>query len=264
MTTPIALGLVGAAGRMGLAIARLAPSRGFRVVAAVDASGAEAIGRDLGALCGGAPSGVMVGDDPLLLAESQVVVDLSLPSATAGVAAACAKLGKPLVCGTTGLKESELHALRQATKTIPVLYTPNLSPGIAALTKLVEEAVGLLGPDYDVEIVEIHHRKKVDAPSGTAALLADSAARAMESEGNLVYGRHGGVGPRPDGEIGVHAVRGGTVFGEHTVILSGPDERLELTHRAASRELFAEGALRAARYLATAKPGLYSMRDALS
>ncbi len=148
---------------------------------------------------------------------------------------------------------------------MPVLHTPNLSPGIAVMTALLEQAVAALGDNYDIEIVEIHHRNKVDAPSGTALALARAAgsAAAMDPDETLVFGRHGETGVRPMDSIGVHAVRGGGVFGEHTAVLAGDHERLEITHRAGSRALFATGALRAAVFLCGVGPGLYTMADVL-
>jgi 4-hydroxy-tetrahydrodipicolinate reductase len=149
---------------------------------------------------------------------------------------------------------------------VPVLQTPNLSPGAAVLADLVRRATAALGDDYDVEIVELHHRRKADAPSGTALMLAGEAStgRGRLAPAQMCFGRSGRVGERPVGQIGIHAVRGGSVFGEHRVILAGPHERLEITHVAESRALFAEGALRAALFLARARPGSYTMSDVLA
>jgi 4-hydroxy-tetrahydrodipicolinate reductase len=268
VTAPIGLALVGALGRMGLAIARAAAARDdLRVAAAIERDGHPGLGADLAARAGAGEAGVKVGADLAGgIAGADVVIDLSHAGAAAAVAGAAAACGKALLCGTTGLDEAAIAALDRAAQSVPVLWTPNLSPGVAVLAGLVRHAVAALGPEYDVEIVELHHRKKADAPSGTALLLA---AEASTGAGRLApaamcFGRSGRTGERPGGQIGIHAVRGGTVFGEHRVILAGPHERIELSHAAESRELFAEGALRAALFLARARPGRYAMKDVLA
>ena len=171
----------------------------------------------------------------------------------------------PLVCGTTGISEETLTRLEKAAKQIPVLYATNLSLGIAVLTSLVGQAIKALGTGYDAEVVEMHHNKKVDAPSGTARSIVEAIAHAKGADlsKDVIFGRSGHTGARTPDEIGVHAVRGGSVFGDHTVILAGPDERIELTHKAGSRALFASGAIRAAIFMKNAKPGMYKMSDVL-
>jgi 4-hydroxy-tetrahydrodipicolinate reductase len=263
---PVRLGLVGALGRMGLEIARAAALRQDVVVAAaIERADHPDLGADLARLAGAGPAGVIVGGDLALgVACADVVVDLSHPAAAALAADAAAAAGKALLCGTTGLDEAGLAAIDRAAATVPVLHTPNLSPGVAVLAGLVRRAAAALGEEYDVEIVELHHRRKADAPSGTALMLAREAARGRGAKApDLCLGRSGRTGERPVGQIGVHAVRGGSVFGEHRVILAGPHERLEIAHAAESRALFAEGALRAALFLARARPGRYGMADVL-
>jgi 4-hydroxy-tetrahydrodipicolinate reductase len=265
MQKPLAIALVGAAGRMGLEIARAARARGdLRIVSAVERQGAVAVGSDLGEIAGAGASGVIVGEDLVKAFESaDVAIDLSLPEATSAVVAAAKKTKTPLVLGTTGIDEAALTAIDEASKDIPILYTPNLSPGIAVAAALVEHAVKALGPGYDIEIIETHHRNKKDAPSGTALTLAQAAARSRGL--NLTeasrLGRSGQTGMRPENEIGIHAVRAGGVFGDHTVVLASEHERIEITHRASSRALFAEGALRAALVLVGKPPGRYTMAD---
>ena len=262
----VRLGLVGALGRMGLEIARAAAKRDdLRVAAAIERPDHPDLGADLSARAGAGPAGVIVGAD-LALGGVDVVVDLSHPAAAAAVAAAAAAAGQALLCGTTGLDGAAIAAIDRAAAKVPVLQTPNLSPGVAVLAELVRRAASVLGEGYDVEIVELHHRRKEDAPSGTALLLAAEASAGFGriAPAQLCFGRSGRTGERPVGQIGIHAVRGGSVFGEHRVILAGPHERLEIAHAAESRALFAEGALRAALFLARARPGRYAMSDVLS
>ncbi|MFO8074174.1 MAG: 4-hydroxy-tetrahydrodipicolinate reductase [Polyangia bacterium] len=263
---PTGIALIGAAGRMGRAVARAAhDSPEVSITAAVDRPAADGFGRELGELAGVDPLGVKVGGELLeALRAADVAIDLSHPSALEGVLAAAVAAGRPLVCGTTGLDEGQRAALERAAGEIPLLYAANLSPGIAVMTALLRRAVAALGPGYDLEIVEMHHRRKLDAPSGTALQLAGAARQAAkERSATIVHGRSGPAGERPAAEIGVHALRGGGVVGEHTAILAGEHERIEISHRAGSRELFATGALRAALFLAGAGPGFYSMNDAL-
>jgi 4-hydroxy-tetrahydrodipicolinate reductase len=194
------------------------------------------------------------------LLGADCIIDFSVPSAMPGLLAVAARQRLPIVSGTTNLDSAGRQALEKAAESIPVLWAPNMSLGVQVLAELVGHALRRLGSGYDAEIVEIHHRRKVDAPSGTAVRLAD-AVRGARGEAEKVHGRIGEVGPRSDHELGLHAVRGGDVVGDHTVYLLGPGERLELTHRATSRELFAHGALRAARFVVTRPPRLYTMAD---
>ncbi len=265
MSTALRIALVGAAGRMGVAITRAVQARDdCTLSAAVERPGAPSIGADLGQLSGVGPIGVELSDDLGAIGRGDVVVDLSLPEATADVIAAARAARLPLVCGTTGLDARLQAQFKSVAAEIAVLVTANLSPGIALLTAFAEQAREALGADYDIEIVEMHHRNKVDAPSGTALALAQAVAPSQAEERySTVFGRRGRVGQRRVAEVGVHAVRGGGVFGEHTVIFAGEHERVELTHRASSRELFALGALKAARFLYQRPAGLYTMKQVL-
>jgi 4-hydroxy-tetrahydrodipicolinate reductase len=254
------LAVVGASGRMGRAVVRLAGAQGMSIVCAV---GTTDVGRDAGDLAGIGPIGVCVVDGIGAIGDTKadVVIDFSSPTATAAMAPLAASQRAAIVTGTTGLGAEAREALAKAALQVPVLAEPNMSVGVAVLSKLVKMAVSMC-PGFDLEIVEVHHRAKVDAPSGTALRLAEVAAEARGS-GSMVHGRHGRPGPRGDDEVGMHAVRGGDVIGDHTVHLLGGGERLELTHRATSRDVFAYGALRAASFLAGKAPGPYTLRDVL-
>jgi 4-hydroxy-tetrahydrodipicolinate reductase len=254
------LAVVGASGRMGRAVVRLASSQGISVVCAV---GTTDVGRDAGDLAGIGPIGVCVVDGigAIGQTEADVVIDFSTPAATAAMAPLAASRRVAIVSGTTGLAAEAREALSRAARDVPVLAEPNMSVGVAVLSTLVKMAATMCA-GFDLEIVEVHHRAKVDAPSGTALRLAEIAAEARGG-GSQVHGRQGRPGPRRDDEVGMHAVRGGDVIGDHTVHLMGGGERLELTHRATSRDVFAYGALRAAAFVAGKDPGTYTLRDVL-
>lgn len=254
--------VVGASGRMGRAVVRAARAEGMSVVCAV---GATDVGRDVGDLAGVGSLGVYVVDGLAALegAHAEVVVDFSAPTATLALAPIAAAAGTAIVSGTTGLDDRARGALEQAASEVAVLWEPNMSVGVHVLSRLAAEAAAALG-DWDIEIVETHHRAKVDAPSGTALRLAEVLQRARGPGATVVHGRHGSPGVRARNEIGVHALRGGDVVGDHVVHLMGGGERLELTHRATSRDVFAHGALRAARWIAGRARGWYSLRDVLS
>ncbi len=206
------------------------------------------------------------GDDPApVVPAADVVIDFSAPEVTPALAALCLRHGKPLVIGTTGHTEAQKAELRACAARLPVVWSANYSTGVNLLFWLTRRAAEILGADYDLEIVEMHHRHKKDAPSGTAVRLAEilAAARGVALEAALRHGRRGWVGERSPAEIGLHAIRGGDVVGEHTVIFAAAGERVELTHKASSRETFALGALRAARWVVGRPPGLYDMQDVL-
>lgn len=206
------------------------------------------------------------GDDlGTIIAQCDVVIDFSFHSATLGVAQLCARHRKALVIGTTGHQPEEKKALLALANQIPVVWASNYSTGVNTLFWLTRKATEILGPGFDLEVVEMHHRLKKDAPSGTATTLLEILAdvRKVQLEKELRHGRHGIVGERTATEIGIHAVRGGDVVGDHTVIFAANGERVELTHKASSRDTFANGALRAAHWLVTQKPGLYDMQDVL-
>ncbi len=258
--------VTGAAGRMGTQIVRLVrATEGMALAGAVERSGA-AVGQDAGALAGLGPVGVAVVDDlARALAGADAVIDFTSHEASARHAALCAEKGVALVIGSTGFTPEAKAAVAAAAKRIPVVLSPNMSAGVNVLFELVRQAAKVLGDAYDVEIVELHHKKKRDAPSGTAVRLAEVAAEALgrDPKDALAYARHGILGERPPWQIGVQTLRGGDVVGEHTVYYCGDGERLELTHRATSREQFARGAIRAARWIAGKPAGLYDMADVL-
>ena len=236
----------------------------------VAAFGAGDDGRDAGELAGVGPLGVRLTADFSILGRSgaDVLVDFSTPTALARVASACAEANVAIASGTTGLDAAALATLETAATRVPVLWEPNMSVGVHVLGVLLEKAIAALGPDYDIEIVETHHRMKVDAPSGTAIRLAEVAKAAVSARNGkaprLVTGRDGKPGARTSEEIGVLALRGGDVIGDHTAFLFGDGDRIELTHRASSRDLFARGALRSARWLVGRPPARYRLTDVLA
>lgn len=257
----------GAAGRMGKRIINLAgDEEGLMITGAVERSGNSDLGMDAGELSGSGNISLPLTDNLSAVIEGgDVVIDFSSPESSLVNAAIAAEHHKSLVVGPTGFSQEEEALLEETVKGISCVFSPNMSVGVNLLFKLVEEVAGTLGEEYDIEIVETHHRLKKDAPSGTAVKLARCAAAGRDR--NLsdiaVYGREGMVGERPRGEIGIHAVRAGDIVGEHTVIFSTPGERIELIHRAHSRDTFAHGALRAARFAASAPPGFYNMQNVL-
>ena len=200
-----------------------------------------------------------------VIGQGDVVIDFSSHNATPGIASLCAEHKKALVIGTTGHSDEGRSRIQDFKSQIPIVLSSNFSTGVNTLFWLTQKAAELLGSGYDLEIVEVHHRLKRDAPSGTAQTLAEILAEARKQMLDKVarHGRVGLVGERPGTEIGIHSVRGGDVVGDHTVIFAGPGERLELTHKASSRDTFADGALRAAQWAVKQRPGLYDMRDVL-
>ena len=259
--------IVGAGGRMGQALTRavLAESR-LRLVGALDRPEADVQGQDAGLLAGAGASGVLVSADPLpVFAACDVVLDFTAPEATLFYAELSAQARVVHVIGTTGLTSAHEERLKAAARHCRIVRSGNMSLGVNLIAGLVRRAAAVLGPDYDIEIVEMHHRHKVDAPSGTALLLGRAAAqgRGVDLMEHAVRNRDGHTGPRPDGAIGFASLRGGSVVGDHTVILAADGERIEFTHRAESREIFARGALRAALWAFDKKPGLYDMADVL-
>lgn len=257
--------IVGAAGRMGHALLRcVMESDDLTVASAIDRSACPCLGQDVGALVGMPEIGVRVTHE-LQPRRGGVVVDFSLPEATASNIARCVDAGVPLVIGTTGLSKDDLGLLHAAAETIPIVFAANYSVGVTLLTQLAGMAARALGADWDAEIVEIHHRHKRDAPSGTALRIgiavAEATGRNLEKDG--VFDRSPRNEPRQDGEIGIVALRGGDSVGEHTLMFLTEGERLELTHRARDRAIFARGALRAARWVVGQGPGLYDMPDVL-
>jgi 4-hydroxy-tetrahydrodipicolinate reductase len=259
------LAIFGATGRMGLSVARLSHAADdIDVVGAIGAPNDPNLGRDIGELAGVGNLGVAVAADTAAgLLGADVVIDFSTKAALVPLLRAAEKQGVSVVSGTTNLGEAEQVALKQAAGKLAVLWAPNMSRGIHVLAELVSQAVKRLGSEFDIEIVEVHHRRKVDSPSGTAKRLAQAA---HEARADLVevYGREGEVGARKQEEMAVFGLRGGDVIGDHTVHLMADSERLELTHRATNRDVFARGAIAAARYVAGRTPGLYELKDMLS
>jgi 4-hydroxy-tetrahydrodipicolinate reductase len=260
--------VTGVAGRMGGQILRtMRASEGLEVVAGVERPGWTGP-RDAGAAAGLPALGIPVEeslDAALVATGPQVVVDFTSAAASVAHADACAARGVALVIGSTGLDAAARARVQAAATRIPVVLSPNMAVGVNVMFALVAQAARILGDAYDVEIVEMHHGKKKDAPSGTAVRLAEVAAEALgrDAQRDVVYARHGMVGERSPREIGVMTLRGGDVVGEHTVFFAGQGERLEITHRATSRDQFARGAVRAALWIAGRSPGLYDMLDVL-
>ncbi len=252
--------VAGVAGRMGSTLARLiSQAPGLAVCGGTERGGSAMLGKDGGGFTVVADLG-----EAIRAGRGQVAIDFTSPDAAAAHARACAEHGAALVLGTTGLTAEAKEAVRQASRRVPVVQSPNMSVGVNVMFKVAAELARVLGPSFDVEIVEAHHRMKKDAPSGTALKLAEEVATALgRGQDSLRFARHGQVGERPRQEIGVQALRGGDVVGEHTVFFFGDGERLELTHRASSRDQFAQGALRAAAWVAGRAPGLYDMADVL-
>jgi len=261
----VSLVIVGARGRMGQALLRaLSETDDLELVGAVDHSSSMGLGQDIGLLTGLPECGVDLSDS-LRPPRGSVVVDFSLPEATDLNIARCLDLGVPLVLGTTGITGETRELLKRASSDIPIVSAANFSVGITLLLQLAATAARALGPDFDTEIFELHHRHKRDAPSGTALRLGKAIAQATDRdfEKHAVRSRDTTETQRTSEEIGLAALRGGDSVGEHTVMFLGAGERLELTHRATDRGIFARGALRAAKWLQGQPPGLYDMADVL-
>ena len=265
--TNMRLAINGAGGRMGRTLIRLVhETSGCEVAGGTERQGSEYIGQDMGDLAGLGGIGVAITDSPLdLFAQIDGVIDFSAPAASVGYAALAAQARIVHVIGTTGFSDDDEAKIKAAGRHARIIKAGNMSLGVNLLTALVRRVAESLGEEFDIEIIETHHRHKVDAPSGTALMLGEAAAegRGVELAGHSVRSRDGHTGPRKAGDIGFAALRGGSVVGEHSVIFAGESERIELTHRAESRELFAHGAIRAAIWGKDKKPGLYSMMDVL-
>jgi 4-hydroxy-tetrahydrodipicolinate reductase len=253
--TSIKIGVIGAGGRMGRAIADLVCQDAAATLAAlIEAPGAAALGEER--------QGLRVTDNLTgSLANVNVLIDFTAPSASLAHVAMAAEGNVPFVLGTTGVDDAGRTKIAEAAKRIPIVFSPNMSLSANVLFEVAERVASLL-PAYDAEVVEIHHNVKKDSPSGTAQRLADAVQRGRKT-GRFVYGRHGLVGERSKDEIGVHAVRGGDVVGDHTVLYMGNGERVELVHRVTSRTAFASGAVAAAKWVVGQPAGLYDMRDVL-
>ncbi len=261
------IAVLGATGRMGINVTRaVASSDDAAVSGALVEPGHDLIGADVAEVAGLAPIGVTVVDDPQqAVRDADVAIDFTLPDAAIINLDACVKQGCSIVMGTTGLNDAQQQALRQAGQTIGVVYGRNMSVGVNVFTELARRAARLLGPDWEVEISEAHHRFKVDAPSGTALQIGEAIAaeRGQNLDDVACYRRQGSTGARPPEAIGFTSVRAGTLVGEHTVMLASDTELLRLEHRALDRATFAQGALRAARWLVQQPAGIYGMADVL-
>ncbi len=259
--------IVGAGGRMGRALTRaVTEASGAEVVAAVEREGAEVLGQDAGDLAGTGPLGVAVTDDPLTaFAKADGVLDFTAPAASLYFAELAAQARIVHVIGTTGWTDGQDEPLFAAARHARIVKSGNMSLGVNMLASLVRKAAAALDTDFDIEVLEMHHRHKVDAPSGTALLLGQAAAegRGIDLASHSVRSRDGIMDPRKTGDIGFATLRGGSVIGEHSVIFASEGERIELTHRAEDRQLFARGAVKAALWGFDQKPGFYSMADVL-
>ncbi|RMG29135.1 MAG: 4-hydroxy-tetrahydrodipicolinate reductase, partial [Gammaproteobacteria bacterium] len=265
MTTRVAI--VGAAGRMGRALIQAAcEAAETEVTAAFERPGHEALGTDAGTLAGRPPLHVPVEARPgEACARFDVLIDFSTPEASLQHLELCRLERKGLVLGTTGFDESGRERIAEAAREIPIVFAPNMSVGVNLCFRLLEIAARVLGAEADIEIIEAHHRHKVDAPSGTALRMGEIVAETLERnlEECAVYGRQGRTGPRDRKTIGFETIRAGDIVGEHTVMFAADGERVEITHKASSRLTFARGAVRAAAWLEGRKPGLYDMQDVL-
>ena len=264
--TDIRITIAGASGRMGRTLIRaVSEADGMRLAFALERPGHAELGKDAGVLAGLPPNGVALTGDPLAaLAASDAVLDFTQPAASVPLSELAAQARIVHVIGTTGFSDDDLARLKASARHAVIVKSGNMSLGVNLLAALVREAAKAL-PNYDIEIVEMHHRMKVDAPSGTALLLGEAAAegRSVSLKDHALRGRDGQTGARPDGAIGFASLRGGTVVGDHMVTLAGPFERIELAHRAEDRMIFARGALAAVRWGQGQKPGLYAMSDVL-
>ena len=264
----IRVAVTGAAGRMGKTLVQaIADSDDLLLGAAFERPDHESVGTDAGELAGVGSLGVPLSADPAAcVADFDVVIDFTAPAVSLALAKVCRAHGKALVIGTTGFSDTELAEMHEAAREVPLFISPNMSVGVNLVFKLIEIAARALGDSVDVEIIEAHHRHKVDAPSGTAVhmgeVLSDALGRDLETD--AIYGRQGITGVRERKTIGFSTIRGGDIVGEHTVMFAGDGERIEITHRAQSRMNFAQGALRAVRFVHTQSPGLYNMATLLN
>ncbi len=263
----IKVGVVGVAGRMGSMISSMIlASDNLDMAGALEAPGSPFVGQDLSMALRCGNLDLIISDKPQeAFSDSDVIIDFSIPAATLTHVEYAAANNKAIVIGTTGFTDDERAQIALAANTARIVMAPNMSIGVNVMFKVAAMLTELLGEDYDIEIVEAHHKHKKDAPSGTADGLAReiAAARGVSLAEKACYERYGMIGARPDGEIGIQTLRAGDIIGDHTVLFAGNSERIELTHRAHTRENFARGALRAAAWLVSKEPGLYNMKDVL-
>ncbi len=260
--------ITGAAGRMGMRLVALTQeTEGLSLTGAIERQEHPALGKDAGEIAHIGKTGILLSDDlQACLAQSDVVIDFTSPSSCLTKLGQVVKASKAMVIGTTGFSDQELIRLKTLATKIPCVFSPNMSVGINVLVNTIGKIAKALGETYNIEVIEAHHNKKKDAPSGTALKLAEALADGMGW--NLqevgVYARHGMTGERKTKEIGIQSIRAGDIVGDHTVLFGGPGERIEITHRAHTRDTFALGALRAAEWVAHKPPGLYSIADVLN
>lgn len=263
---PVSVAIAGAGGRMGRMLVEASQGEvDVALVAAFDRAGTPGVGRDAGEWSG-APCGVVVSDDArAAIAAADCVIDFTRPEGALAHLALARELGKAMVIGTTGFSTEEKAEIADAARTIPVVFAPNMAVGVNAVFKLLEVAARILDQGYDVEVIETHHRHKIDAPSGTALRMGEIVARELgrDLKECAIFGREGVTGERKAETIGFSTIRGGDVIGDHTVLFAGLGERIEITHKSASRMPYATGALRAARFLAGHRHGLFDMQDVL-
>ena len=260
------IAIAGSAGRMGRTLIEAVQlADDMRLAVALERAGSPFIGRDAGELVG-APCGVAITDDfDAALAEADCLIDFTRPAGTLAHLAACRRRNVAMVIGTTGMETEQKLQIQDASRDIPIVFAPNMAVGVNLVFKLLDVAARILNQGYDIEVIEAHHRHKVDAPSGTALRMGEVVAEALgrDLKGCAVYGREGLTGERDSSTIGFATVRGGDIVGDHTVLFAGIGERVEITHKAASRMPYAQGSLRAARFLAGRKNGLFDMQDVL-
>ena len=259
--------VAGAAGRMGCRlVALIKDSTLLTLAGAIEGKGHHALGNDAGETAGCGRVGLPITDDfAALLDRGEVVVDFSAPEATLQHLRTVAQRRRAMVIGTTGFSAAQLEELKSLASQVPCVMSPNMSVGVNLIYKVISEMAKTLGDDYDIEVIEAHHRLKKDAPSGTALKIAEVLAHAVNRDLDQVgvYARKGLIGERKKGEIGIQTIRAGDIVGDHTILFGGMGERIEVTHRASSRDTFARGALRAARWVVRQQPGLYDMMDVL-
>lgn len=258
--------IAGAGGRMGrMLVEAVLATPDAQLTAALDVPGSPALGQDAGAFAGRDTGVIVTADTRAGLAAADVLIDFTRPEGTLAHLALCAELGVRAVIGTTGFTPAQKAEIASFAQRVGVVFAPNMSVGVHVMLRLLEQAARALGEGYDVEVIEAHHKHKVDAPSGTALAMGEAVARArgvdLATQG--VFTRHGHTGERVGGSIGFATVRGGDIIGEHTVLFAGTGERIEISHKSSSRANYAEGSLRAARFVAGRGPGLYGMGDVL-
>ncbi|HUE76054.1 MAG TPA: 4-hydroxy-tetrahydrodipicolinate reductase [Chloroflexota bacterium] len=267
MTTPLGIAVAGIGGRMGRQVATaVLADPAFQLTGGTARPESPVVGLDVGQIAGGSASGVLVDADlAAVLRGADVLVDFTTPAVTRYNLDVCREVGRPIVVGTTGLAASDLAHLRETANSIPVFFAANMSVGVNLVVEILPQIARALAAEYDIEIVESHHRHKKDAPSGTALRLAEVIAEALDvSLSDVSVQGRSGLAPRQAGDIGMHSVRAGGIVGEHTVLFASEGEQIEIKHRAYSRQTFVLGALRAARFVVGQPPGLYSMRELLA